>query len=192
MVKKIKIKGIGDIDFYFNKNVSRINISISKSGEVLVNIPFISTIEEAVSFTKSKIKWIKKNKTKIEKLEIKIIDPDISKILLIPFEKSMIRKLNKISVKYNFIYNKIRFKTMYSRWGSCSSLNNISLNNLLLYVEEDLQDYVLKHELVHTKIKNHSKLFWSELENICPNYKYAKEKLNNSFTIKPKHKIELN
>ena len=48
---------------------------------------------------------------------------------------------------------------MTSRWGSCSSKNNISFNNLMYHLDNDLQDYIIKHELLHTKIKNHSNIY---------------------------------
>jgi hypothetical protein len=77
---------------------------------------------------------------------------------------------------------------MSSRWGSCSTSNNISLNNFLYYVGYDLQDYVIKHELMHTKIKNHSAFFWKELEAICENSKRKRFLINSSFLIRPKNK----
>jgi predicted metal-dependent hydrolase len=43
----------------------------------------------------------------------------------------------------------------------------------LLHLTDDLIDYVLLHELTHTRVKNHSSDFWDELEKVCPD---AKEK----------------
>ena len=35
----------------------------------------------------------------------------------------------------------------------------------------EVVDYVVVHELVHTKIKNHSKTFWLRVGEIMPDYK---------------------
>ena len=37
------------------------------------------------------------------------------------------------------------------------------------------------HELTHTKIKNHSSIFWEELEKICPNSKLKRKELRNNY-----------
>ncbi|MHC4325449.1 MAG: M48 metallopeptidase family protein, partial [Planctomycetota bacterium] len=49
---------------------------------------------------------------------------------------------------------------------SCSAKNNISLNINLARLPDELRDYVILHELVHTRIKNHSKKFWAELDKV--------------------------
>ena len=54
-------------------------------------------------------------------------------------------------------------KNAKTRWGSCSSINNINLNLHLMRLSDELIDYVILHELVHTKIKNHQKEFWDLL-----------------------------
>ena len=45
----------------------------------------------------------------------------------------------------------------------------------------DLIDYVLIHELCHTKIKNHSNLFWSEVEKYCPDWKLKRKRLKQDY-----------
>ena len=47
--------------------------------------------------------------------------------------------------------------------------NNISLNMKLLHLPDNLIDYILLHELVHTRVKNHGINFWNELETVVPN-----------------------
>ena len=39
----------------------------------------------------------------------------------------------------------------------------------LLHLPDQLIDYILLHELVHTRVKNHSQDFWNELETVVPN-----------------------
>ena len=72
---------------------------------------------------------------------------------------------------------------MKSRWGSCSSKNNISLNIGLVNLPIDLQEYVMIHEFVHTMIKNHSSDFWNMLESILPNSKQLNRRLNKEFGL---------
>ena len=62
----------------------------------------------------------------------------------------------------------IRVKNVKTRWGSCSSSNNINLNIHLMRLPDRLIDYVILHELAHTLHKHHQADFWNYLEKICP------------------------
>ncbi|SHK06807.1 hypothetical protein SAMN02745163_03142 [Clostridium cavendishii DSM 21758] len=87
---------------------------------------------------------------------------------------------------YNFTVNNIRIKKVKTRWGSCSSKNNINLNLKLIMADKKAIDYVIIHELCHTKELNHSKRFWTLVEDLIPDYKeqqkYLKE-VNSYFNV---------
>lgn len=77
---------------------------------------------------------------------------------------------------FGFTYGRVFIKNLRSRWGSCSSRNNINLNLHLMRLSNDLIDYVILHELVHTEIKDHSPKFWTRMTEVCPGcQKYRKE-----------------
>ena len=73
---------------------------------------------------------------------------------------------------------KISIKKMKSRWSSCSSSGNISINFDIIYQDEECLDYVVIHELCHLKHMNHSKDFWELVEKFCPERKRIRKKLN--------------
>ncbi len=89
----------------------------------------------------------------------------------------LIQRLDFLSKKYGFQYKKVFLKNQKTRFGSCSFQNNINLNINLMNYDFDVIDYVLIHELVHTRVKNHSSAFWSEVEKYCPKYKELRRKL---------------
>ena len=49
----------------------------------------------------------------------------------------------------------------------------------LLHLPSELMDYVLLHELVHTRVKNHGKEFWDELDTVVPNSRQVDRKLKD-------------
>jgi len=68
---------------------------------------------------------------------------------------------------------------MKKRWGSCTKANRIIINIEAMRLPFTLIDYLLIHELCHTKIKDHSKAFWAELSTYVSNWKALDEKVNN-------------
>lgn len=74
-------------------------------------------------------------------------------------------------------FNEIKFRKLKKRWGSCTPSNNIIINIEAIKLPFSLIDYLIVHELVHIKIKNHSKEFWAELSKHLHNWKELDEKM---------------
>ena len=55
---------------------------------------------------------------------------------------------------------------MRSRWGSCNHKRGINLNSWLVMLPDQLSDYVILHELVHTRFPHHGPGFWEALDSI--------------------------
>ncbi|MCD7962757.1 MAG: M48 family metallopeptidase [Rikenellaceae bacterium] len=75
-------------------------------------------------------------------------------------------RVNLLAEKYGFDFNKLSFRRSYTRWGSCSGKNNISLSSRLMKLPDRLIDYVILHELCHTVHKNHGKDFHELLDKV--------------------------
>jgi predicted metal-dependent hydrolase len=78
--------------------------------------------------------------------------------------------LNQLSNQTQLIFNEVHIRSQQSRWGSCSHTKNISLNDKLLFLPEQLVSYVILHELCHTRHLNHSVSFWQLLAKWDPHY----------------------
>jgi predicted metal-dependent hydrolase len=89
------------------------------------------------------------------------------------------KRLQELADKHGFKFQNISIKNASTRWGSCSSTNNINLNLHLMRLPEHLIDYVLLHELAHTVVKNHGDKFWLLLEHCYPNARKADKEMNN-------------
>ena len=86
-------------------------------------------------------------------------------------------RLKELADCFGFQYNTLRIKHNSSNWGSCSSKGNINLNLNLMRVPQDLQDYVMLHELCHLKYLNHSPQFHALLESVCPGHREKQRRL---------------
>ena len=67
----------------------------------------------------------------------------------------------KLSMTNGFHFSRVQWRCQKTRWGSCSHLASISLNVKLLFLPSSLVEYVMLHELCHTRFLNHGSGFGS-------------------------------
>ena len=85
--------------------------------------------------------------------------------------------IKKLSKSTGLEYANLKFMKLEKRWGSCTPANTIIINYNAIKLPFSLIEYLVVHELVHTKIKNHSKEFWAELSKHIVNWKELDEKM---------------
>lgn len=80
-----------------------------------------------------------------------------------------VRQLNQGRFKINQVY----IKDQRTIWGSCSAEGNINLNWRLVMAPRTVSDYIIYHELCHTRFLNHSKRYWTLVSETFPRYEDA-------------------
>jgi predicted metal-dependent hydrolase len=85
--------------------------------------------------------------------------------------------IKKWSKSTGLEYANLKFMKLEKRWGSCTPANTIIINYNAIKLPFSLIEYLVVHELVHTKIKSHSKEFWAELSKHIVNWKELDEKM---------------
>jgi hypothetical protein len=94
-------------------------------------------------------------------------------------KKYITARTRQFSIKYGFNIGKVIIRGQKTRWGSCSTRRNLSFNYKLMKYREEVIDYVIIHEMCHLKEMNHSKNFWTLVNNLCPEFKSLKKELKS-------------
>ena len=92
----------------------------------------------------------------------------------------------KLAAKHHLKLGGLLVKSQRTRWASCSSLRNLSLNTKLLFLSPELVRYVVIHELCHTVHMNHSKEFWRLVASLEPDFKVLDQELRRAWKIVPR------
>ena len=168
--------------FIRSRRARRVIISVSPTKGVRVSVPVRTSFRKAFDFVDTKKGWIQKHLAIIEKNEHR------KQTLGIPFQtidtadarKRITDRLYYLAGEHGFTCNHVTIRQQKTRWGSCSPKNNISLNIKLVLLPENLLDYVILHELVHTRVHNHSKKFWAELDKYIVDSKAMAKRLRTN------------
>lgn len=75
-------------------------------------------------------------------------------------------RLSQQATQHGFSYSQVRINSARTRWGSCSSAGHINLSLYLMLLPSRLIDYVLLHELCHTREMNHGPRFWQLMSQV--------------------------
>lgn len=94
-------------------------------------------------------------------------------------ENLLPKRLRDLADKHGFEFKSVSVRQLKARWGSCNSKQEITLNLYLMQLPWDLIDYVLIHELTHTKALHHGPDFWAIFEQALPGAKQRRKALKN-------------
>ena len=179
----IRLPDVGDVLLERSYRAKHINISVKPSSKVRVAVPIGIKFDKAQQIAEQRKDWIKNQIRKFSNSRAKRLDKSLTDAELQHAKAYLSERLNTLAKRYGFQYKKVSFKSMMTRWGSCSSKNNISLNILIAQLPKEIQDYILLHELLHTRIKNHSKTYWAELDILIGNAKRIDSILKKDYVI---------
>ena len=181
--KIITLPKVGDVLFERSYRAKHINISVKPPNKIRVAVPVGVEFQKARKIAEQKEYWIEKQIAKFFNSSVTPVFYNVAAEDFIYKEKYLIKRVETLAEKYGFRYNKLRFKVMKSRWGSCSAKNNINLNMSMSFLPKMLQDYIILHELAHTRIKNHSKDYWILMDKIIDDAKGLHKELKGKYVF---------
>ena len=94
-------------------------------------------------------------------------------------------ELTRLSERTTIPFRSCSVRIQSSRWGSCSSAGNISLNAKLLLFPPGIAEYVMIHELCHLRRMDHSAAFWREVASFLPDWKTRRSLLKKQHESLP-------
>lgn len=81
--------------------------------------------------------------------------------------------------QHGLVYRDIVLSNARTSWGTCRRDGLIRMNWRLVFLEPELVDYVLAHELAHTVQMNHSPKFWQQVAVLCPDYLRLRKRMKH-------------
>jgi len=157
---------LGPVCFTRKRGNRHIRLRVNAKG-VFVSHPYLVSLAQAQAFLEAHLSWAQAALARLraKEAQVPVISPQELERLWKQAHILLPPRLAVLAQQHGFQHEQVRIKNNHSNWGSCSGKNNINLNFRLVTLPAHLQDYVLLHELCHTRIKNHGPQFWALLDS---------------------------
>ena len=164
-----------------SKRSRRVRLCVFCGGSLVVSAPQGINFKKIEEFILEKAEWVLE---KMKIMEKRHYNPIFHKFSKNEYKKYKNQALNLVQNKieefnkiYGFSYNRISIRNSRSRWGSCSAKKNLNFSYKIIFLPEDLQNYIIIHELCHLREFNHSKRFWDLVKFTIPDCKEIKKEI---------------
>lgn len=181
MMRKIKLNNT-EIEYKIRKNkrAKRMRLAVYGDASVVVTMPWWANERKVENFIEQKFFWVVQKINFFKNHIDRRPKIDDRKDYLANKEKARAiieQKIRLFNNMYNFRYRKVAVKNQKTRWGSCSRDGNLNFNYKIIYLSEDLIDYIIVHELCHLKEMNHGRKFWNLVGLAVPKYLSVRKEL---------------
>ncbi|HSQ02039.1 MAG TPA: YgjP-like metallopeptidase domain-containing protein [Methanobacterium sp.] len=175
MIKRVKIQDI-EVEYeVIHRKVKYARLEI-KTDKMRLIMPLNYNEDEEIikkheKWIYNKISLIKASQKEAENKELNFVRTHKE------FKDMVLSSVEKFSRILGVEVNKVFFKKMKTRWGSCSSRRNVNINKYLMHLPSYLIEYVVFHEVAHLVEMGHNKRFWKIIEQKYPDYKDMEDEL---------------
>ncbi len=144
-----------------------------------VAVPARVSFEEACRVAISKREWLRRTLDRIERARSRCRDVVFAAQALDrrAARAHLAGRLAALAEEHGFTPGRLSVRSQGTIWGSASPSGRIQLNACLAVVPQDLADYVILHELVHTRVRGHGRAFWRELERYVPDVRGCRTRI---------------
>lgn len=158
------------------------SLKVENDGSITVRAPWNMPAREADYFVENHREWIRKRLREYER--IRDLKPSYTEEERAAGKKRakeiLSEKCRVFAARMGVSYGNITVREQKTRWGSCSAKGNLNFNWKLILMPEEIQDYLVVHELAHRIEMNHSPAFWAVVEKVLPDYRARREWLKNN------------
>ena len=176
---------LGDIECVRSMRTRSIRLVVRSDGSLRLTYPLFASKSKAIAFAESKEAWIVKTRQRlaerqdttstISRLDIKTLRNRAREYLP--------TTLARVAKEHGFHYTSLRLSSARTRWGSCSGKNGISLSIFIMLLPIHLREYIILHELCHTRHHNHSEAFHALLNSLVDGKEKALNKELKAYRI---------
>ncbi|MEG1631881.1 MAG: M48 family metallopeptidase [Hydrogenoanaerobacterium sp.] len=149
-----------------------ISLSIDKTLQAVVRAPLKMPLCNIEAFVVQHADWIVKHKElrRLRQISDKAAACDKA-VFLKKAAELLPARVKYYSEVMGVAPTGVKLTSAATRWGSCSGKDSLCFSYRLMLLPSDIIDYIVVHELAHIRVKNHSALFYAEIERFMPDYK---------------------
>jgi predicted metal-dependent hydrolase len=173
------IEGVGPVRFEKSRRARRISVTVRASRGVRVAFPWRVSVDEARRLAGKKSSWMRRTLARIARARDGCREAvDAAEGLDRRAARARLAaRLAVLAAEHDFSYDRLSVRSQGTLWGSASPRGAIQLNALLAVLPQELADYVILHELIHTRCRGHGRAFWAELERRMPDARRRQARL---------------
>jgi predicted metal-dependent hydrolase len=177
--RMVEIDGVGPVLFEKSRRARRVGLTVRASRGVRVTVPARVSFDEAHRVALTKLVWIKRTLERIERARVRCGEAVLAAERLDrgTARAFLAERLAALAEEHGFSPGRLSVRNQSTLWGSASPAGRIQLNACLAVLPRELADYVILHELVHTRVRGHGRAFWAELGRHCPDARRCRAEL---------------
>jgi predicted metal-dependent hydrolase len=183
--RTIHLAGIGPVLLERSDRARRISMT-ANADRIRVAVPRGVPYAAAEAFARDKRTWLEKvvGRLRARAAHLRDLAGGLEKLDLAATKRDLRRRLAELSEQHGYPYRGVTIRNQKTRWGSCSRYNAISLNIKLALLPPRYRDYVILHELVHTRHHHHGPAFWRELDGHVPGSRQVARRLREDYDLR--------